>query len=97
MKWSIIIGGGNKRILEAIMAELQNLEEAVGKVEEDAIGIASHVTQLNQQVTDLQTQVADLQAQLAAATAGVDPAAVQAIADRVNAVDASFDAIVPVP
>lgn len=89
--WFIHFGKG-----DSIMAELQNLEDAMAKIEADAANIATNVQATRDEVAALTQQVADLQAQIDAGTAAT-PEQLQALADRANAIDASLDAIVPTP
>lgn len=78
--------------------ELQAAQDALAKVTQDVTNIQTAAQAAKDLNTQLQQQVADLQAQIGAGTVtGIDPAAVQAIADGLNAIDAQLDAVAPDP
>lgn len=77
-----------------MVQELQNLDQAIAKIEADAINIANNVQATRDEVVALREEVAALQAQIDAGSP-VTPAQLQALADRATAVDAALDAIVP--
>jgi len=76
--------------------ELRTLDEAIAKIEDDAVNIAANVEETRLEVATLRAQVAELLLQIEAGT----PATVEQLndlTDRVNAVDEALDAIVPDP
>lgn len=78
----------------SIVTELENLQDAVAKLEADAVNIKENVDATRVETAALKQQVVDLLAQIAVGTP-VTVAQIQELADRCNAVDAALDAVIP--
>lgn len=90
----VVIHNDLVALKEAVMANIEEVQAAVARIEGNTANVARALGILNDTNAALVQQVADLQAQIEAGNA-VTPEQLQELADRLSAADAAMDAIAP--
>ena len=84
-----ILGQMVERMENYMTQEFANLEAAATKIEGEVANVHTVIADLKAQVAELQNQIAN--------NFGVTPAAIQSLADGLNAAEASLEADAPAP